>query len=108
MSENLETHRETIDGLYRQAKDELWTPPLATLLLLFAGILIATVFFNIAVFSFGHWAIALAVYLIEAVIPLIVLYRHRQKVYETVAAKALAMDADNPGIYQAFEEWRGR
>jgi len=106
MSENFEKYKGTINSLYRQTKDELWTPQLATLVLLFVGILIATIFFNVAVFSFGHWAIALIVYLIEVIIPLFILYRHQRKIYETVREKALEMDATNPGIYEAYEEWR--
>ena len=106
MSQNFEKYKATINVLYSQTKDELWTPRLATMLLLFAGILIATVFFNVAVFSFGHWVVALVVYLIEAMIPLVILYRHQQKVYEVVRERALEMDATNPGILEAYEEWR--
>lgn len=108
MSENFEKHKETINSLHRQTKEELWTPQLATLLLLLVGILIATVFFNVAVFSFGHWAVALVVYIVEAIAPLVVLYRYRQKIYETVREKALAMDATDPGIYEACKEWQAK
>ena len=106
MSENFEKYKGTLDSLYRQTKDELWTPPFATLVLSFIGILIITIFFNVAVFSFGHWVIALIVYLVEAAAPIVVLYRHQQKVYETLREKTSAMDAANPGIYEAYEEWR--
>lgn len=106
MSENFENHKETLDKLYRQTKEELWTPPFATLVLLLLGIPFITVFFNIAIFSFGHWIVALVVYLAEAAAPVVVLYRHRQKIDETVRAKALEMDAREPGIYKAYEEWK--
>ena len=105
MSENFEKYKATINVLYRQTKDELWTPQLATVLLLFLGILVITIFFNVSVFSFGHWAIALVVYFTEVIVPLFILYRHQQKIYETVREKALEMDAANPGIYEAYEEW---
>ncbi|GEM_PF-6696635 len=108
MPDNFEEYKGTINSLYRQTKEDLWTPQLATVLLLLVGIPIATVFFNVAVFSFGHWLIAVIVYLVEAIVPLIVLYRHQQKIYETVRARALEMDATNPGIYEAYERWRSK
>lgn len=104
MPDNLEKHKATLDSLYRQTKDELWTPPFATLLLLLFGIPIITIFFNIAFFSFPHWTLALVAYLIEALAPFVVLYRHRQQVNETVREKARAMDATEPGIYEAYEK----
>ena len=106
MSDNFEKYKDTIDSLYRQTKDDLWTPPFATLVLLLFGILIITIFFNVAVFSFGHWIIALIVYLIEAVAPVVALYRHQQKIYETVGERAREMDATNPGLYDAYKQWR--
>jgi hypothetical protein len=106
MPDNLENHKATLDSLYQQTKDELWTPPFATLVLLLFGIPFITVFFNIAVFSFGHWLVALIVYLIEAAAPVFVLYRHRQKIDETVRQKARALEATNPGIYEAYEKRR--
>ena len=107
MSDNFEKHKAALDGLYRQAKEELWTPPFATLVLLLFGIPFITVFFNVAVFSFGHWLVALIVYLAEAAAPLFVLYRHRQEIRETVRQKALAMDATDPGIYEAGKKYFG-
>jgi uncharacterized membrane protein len=108
MSDNFEKYKGTLNGLYRQTKDELWTPQFATVLLLLFGILIVTIFFNVAIFSFGHWLIAFIVYLAEVLVPLVALYLHQRKIYETVGEKALEMDAANPGIYHAYEEWRSK
>ena len=106
MTENFHKHKATINGIYRQAKDDLWTPQLATVVLLLGGILIVTIFFNIAFFSFGGWFVSFIVYFIEALAPLILLFLHQRKVYETVREKALELEATNPGIYEAYEEWR--
>jgi hypothetical protein len=108
MSDNFEKHKGTINGLYRQAKADLWTPPLATVVLLLFGVLIVTIFFNVALFSFGNMFVAFIVYLVEALAPLIVLSLHQRKVYETVREKAYELNATHPGIYEAYEEWRAR
>jgi hypothetical protein len=106
MTDNFKAYKGTINGLYHRAKDDLWTPKLATVVLLLGGILIITIFFNIAFFSFGGWFVSFIVYFIEALAPLILLFLHQRKVYETVREKALEMEATNPGIYEAYEEWR--
>jgi uncharacterized membrane protein len=108
MSDNFEKHKGIINSLYRQAKDDLWTPQFATVLLLLFGVLIVTIFFNVAVFSFGNWFVAFIVYFVEAVAPLVALYLHQRKIYETVREKAFAMNAAHPGIYEAYEEWRSK
>src|SRR5215204_7562905 len=108
MSANFEKYKGTLSGIYRQTKDDLWTPQFATILLLLGGVLIGTVFFNVAVFSFGHWVIALVVYFTEALAPLLLLYLHQRKIYEIVREKAYEMEPTHPGIYEAYEEWRAR
>ncbi|HEY8562191.1 MAG TPA: hypothetical protein VIL74_17585 [Pyrinomonadaceae bacterium] len=107
MSANLEKYRGALDDLYRRAKEEAWTPQTATLLLLCAGVLVATIFFNVAVFSFGHWIVALVVYFLEALAPLAVLHRHRRGIDEAVRAKTSEMESTHPGISEAYREWRG-
>jgi hypothetical protein len=108
MSDNFEKYKGTINSLYRRTKDDLWTPQLATVLLLLGGILIVTIFLNVALYSFGNMFITFLVYLVEAAVPLIVLYIHQRKIFEIMREKVLEMDAANPGIYQAYEEWRSR
>ena len=106
MSDNFEKYKGTINGIYRQTKADLWTPQFATILLLMLGILVVTIFFNAAVFSFGHWLISLIVYSVEIIIPIVLLYLHDRKIHEIVREKAYQMDAANPGISEAYEEWR--
>jgi hypothetical protein len=108
MPENLENYRETIEDIYRRTKDELWTMPLATLVLLLFAVLFVTIVLNLVFFSFGGWVLSFLVYLLEIAAPLAVLYLHRQKVLRTVREKISGMDSTHPGIYEAFEEWRSR
>lgn len=108
MSENLEKYKGTIDQIYRETKDEQWTMPLATLVLLLGGILLITILVNVVFFSFPNLFVAFLVYLIEILAPLFVLYRHQQKVYDAVREKVSALAAAEPGIMNAFEEWRAR
>jgi hypothetical protein len=108
MSDNFEKHKEAINRLYRETKDVLWTPQFATLVLLSFGILVFTIFLNFVYFSFGNLLIAFLVYLLEAVLPFVLLIFHQRKVYETVREKAFELEAANPGIYKAYEEWRSQ
>jgi Flp pilus assembly protein TadB len=108
MSENFEKYKGTINRIYRETKDEQWTMPLATLVLLLGGILLITILVNVVFFSFPNLFVAFLVYLIEILAPLFVLYRHQQKVYNAVREKVAALETAEPGIMNAFEEWHAR
>lgn len=105
MSDNFEKYKGTINHIYRETKDEQWTMPLATLVLLLGGILLMTILVNVVFFSFPNKFIAFLVYLVEILVPLFVLYRHQQKVYDTMREKIAELDGTQPGIMNAFEEW---
>ena len=108
MSDNFEKYKDTINSIYRQAKDDLWTTQFATLVLLLFAILFITVVLNLVFFSFGSWFVSVIVYFVEAIVPVVVLFFHQRKVYETVREKALELDSVNPGIYDAYQEWRSK
>ena len=108
MSENFEKYKGTINQIYRQTKDEQWTMPLATLVLLLGGILLITILVNVVFFSFPNLFVAFLVYLIEVLAPLFVLYRHQQKVYNIVREKVSELEPAEPGIMNAFDEWHAR
>jgi ABC-type transport system involved in cytochrome c biogenesis permease subunit len=105
MSEEFEKYKDTINGVYRQTKENLWTMPFATLVLLLFAVLFITIVLNLVFLSFG-FGLAFLVYTVEIAVPLLVLYLHQRKVYETVREKIQEMDATQPGIYAAYEEWR--
>lgn len=106
MSDNFEKYKGTIGEIYRQTKEELWTTEFATLILLLFAVLFLTIVINAVFFSFGNLLITLLIYLAEIAAPLIVLYRHQQKIYESVREKTSALDSAQPGISEAYEEWR--
>lgn len=108
MSDNFEKYKGTINQIYRQTKEDLWTMPLATLVLLLGGLLLITIIVNLVFFSFGNWFVALLVYLIEIFAPVFVLYRHQQKVYLAVREKVSELEGTQPGIVNAYEEWHAR
>ena len=108
MPDNYEKYKETIDGIYRQTKEDLWTMPLATLVLLLFAILFITIVLNLVFFSFGYWFLALFVYLVEIAVPLAVLYLHQQKVQKAVRERISEMDSTHPGILEAYDEWRSQ
>lgn len=108
MSDNFEKYKGIINGIYRQAKVDLWTTEFATLLLLLFGVLFVSIIMNVVFFSFGNWFISFLVFFVEIAAPLIVLYLHQRKIYEAVRAKTLAMDSTHPGIYEAYEQWRSK
>lgn len=108
MSDNFEKYKGTINQIYRQQKEELWTMEIATLVLLLCGILLITVIVNLVFFSFGNLFIAFLVYLVETLAPLFVLYRHQQKVYDAVREKVSELEGTQPGIVNAFEEWHAK
>lgn len=105
MSDNFEKYKGTINQIYRQAKEDLWTMPIATLVLLLGGILLITIIVNLVFFSFPNMFVAFFVYLVETLAPLFVLYRHQQKVYDTVREKVSELEGTQPGIMSAYEEW---
>lgn len=105
MSENLDKYKETIEKIYRETKDDLWTMPHATLVLLLFGVLFMTIIVNVVFFSFGSWLLALPVYALEIAAPLYVLYRHRQKIDAAAREKVSALEATKPGIVEAYAEW---
>ncbi len=105
MSDNFQKYKETINDIYRRAKEELWTTEFATLILLLFAVLFLTILVNIVFFSFGHWLITLLIYLAEIAAPLAALYLHQQKIYKAVSEKVSAMDSNNPGISEAYAEW---
>ena len=107
MSENFEKHNETIDQIYRQSREDLWTMPVATLVLLLGGILLMTILVNAVFFSFPNLLVAALVYLIEISAPLFVLYRYQQRVYESVRAKVVDLEKTQPGILRVYEKWHG-
>jgi len=108
MSDNFEKHKGTIDEIYRQTKEELWTTEFATLVLLLFAVLFLTVVLNLVFYSFGNWFVTFLIYLAEIAAPIVVLYRHQQKIYETVRAKTSEMNPAQPGISEAFEKWRSK
>lgn len=108
MSENFEKYKETINQIYRQSKDDLWTMPVATLVLLLGAVLFVTILVNAVFFSFPHLFVAVLVYLVEILAPLYVLYRHQQKVYEAVREKVSDLEVTQPGIISAYEEWHAK
>jgi len=104
MSDNFEKYEDTINNVYQRTKEDLWTMPFATLVLLLFAVLFVTVVLNLVFFSFGYPILAVLVYAVEIAAPVIVLYLHQQKVRKTVREKILAMDATHPGIYEAYEK----
>ncbi|MEP6903566.1 MAG: hypothetical protein ABJA66_17720 [Actinomycetota bacterium] len=108
MSDNFQKHKETINGIYRQAKEDLWTPAFATLVLLLSTILFLSVILNLVFFSFGNWFITFIIYLAEIAALLIALSLHQRKIYEAVREKVLEMDSTHPGISEAYQEWRSK
>ena len=108
MSVNFEKYKGTINHLYREAKDELWTMQLATLVLLLCGILLITIIVNLVFFSFPNKIVAVLIYLVEVLAPLFVLYRHQQKVYLAVREKVSELEGTQPGIMNAYEEWHAK
>jgi len=108
MSENFEKYKGTINEIYRQTKEELWTTEFATLILLLFAVLFLTAVVNLVFFSFGNWFVTFLIYLAEIAAPVVVLYRHQQKIYETVRTKTSEMNLAKPGISEAFKEWRSK
>jgi uncharacterized membrane protein len=108
MSDNFEKYKGTLSAIYRRTKEELWTMQFATLILLLFAVLFLTIVVNVVFISFGNWFFSALIYIVELGIPLVMLYLHQREVYEAVRRKALEMDATHPGIYAAYEEWRGK
>ena len=108
MSDNFQKYKETINDIYRQTKESLWTTEFATLILLLFAVLFLTIVVNLVFFSFGGWFISFIIYLVEIAAPLTVLYLHQQKLYRAVGEKVSEMEAANPGIYEAYQEWRSK
>ncbi len=108
MSDNFEKHKGTLNDLYRQTKEKLWTTEFATLVLLLFAVLFLTFVVNAVFYSFGNWFLTFIVYFVEIAVPLVVLYRHQRKIYEVVREKALELDPAHPGIFKAYEEWRSK
>ncbi len=108
MSDNFQKHKGTINGIYRQTKEDLWTREFATLVLLLFAVLFLTIVVNFVFFSFGGWFITFLIYLAEITAPLVVLYLHQQKIYNAVREKVSELEPTNPGIAEAFEEWRSK
>jgi hypothetical protein len=108
MPDNFEKYKGTINEIYRQTKEELWTTEFATLILLLFAVLFLTVILNLVFFSFGNLFITFLIYLAEVAAPLTVLYLHQRKIYEIVREKTSALDSAQPGISEAFEEWRSK
>ncbi len=105
MSDNLEKYKGTINEIYRQTKEELWTTEFATLVLLLFAVLFLTILVNVVFYSFGNLLITFLIYLVEIAAPIVVLYRHQQQIYTIIRAKTSAMNPAQPGISEAFEEW---
>jgi uncharacterized membrane protein len=108
MPDNLEKHKGTINEIYRQTKEELWTTEFATLVLLLFALLFLTIVLNVVFFSFGNLLITFLIYLVETAAPLVVLYLHQRKIYEIVREKTSALDSAQPGISEAYDEWRSK
>jgi uncharacterized membrane protein len=108
MSDNFEKYKGTINGIYRETKEALWTTQFATLVLLLFAILFLTIVVNAVFFSFGGWFMSTIIYLVEAIVPLTVLYFHQQKIFQIVREKVSEMEATNPGMVEAYEDWRAR
>ena len=105
MPDNFENHKETINEIYLQTKEDLWTREFATLVLLLFAVLFLTVVYNVVFFSFGNWFVTFLIYLAEIAATVFVLYRHQQKVNETVRSKVSKMDSTtHPGILKAYEQ----
>lgn len=107
MTDNFEKHNDTIDQIYRQTREDLWTMPVATLVLLLGAVLLITIIVNAVFFSFPNLIVAALVYLIEIAAPLFVFYRYQQKVYRTVREKVTKLEAAQPGILSVYEKWHG-
>jgi uncharacterized membrane protein len=107
MPDNVENHTETINKIYLQTKEDLWTREFATLVLLLFAVLFLTIVLNVVFYSFGNWFVTFLIYLAEIAATVFVLYRHQQKIYEAVRAKASEMDSTtHPGISAAYNQWR--
>jgi len=108
MSENFEKYKGTINEIYQRTKEELWTTQFATLVLLLFAVLFLTIVLNVVFYSFGNWFVTFLIYFVEIAVPIVVLYRHQQKVYNIVRAKTSELNPTNPGISDAFEEWHSK
>jgi hypothetical protein len=106
MSDNFQKYKDEIDRVYGETKEEMWTMPFATLVLLLAAILFLTVIVNLVFISFGWFSVL--IYAVEAGVLSIVLYRHQQKVYAATRHKIATMEGAHPGISEAFNARRGK
>jgi hypothetical protein len=108
MQDNFEKYKGTLQYLSKRAKEDCWTTPLATIFYMLIGLLIVTIILRVFFFSFGNMLIGFFIFLIEAVAILIpILWFHRQA-QEYMQNKCFELERDNPGICEAFDEWKRR
>jgi Flp pilus assembly protein TadB len=108
MPDNFEKYKDELSRIDEQTRDELWTMPFATLVLLLFGVFAMTLLVNVVFYSFGHWILALLVYAVEIAALFFVLFNHRKRVDETLLAKISAMEPTHPGISEAFAKYRSK
>jgi hypothetical protein len=108
MPDNFQKYKGTLQNLSRRAKDDCWTAGFATLFYMLVALLAATIIARVFFFSFGNLLADFFVFLAEAVAVLALILRYHRKTVEYMRGEVLALEASNPGIYEAFEEWRRR
>lgn len=108
MSDNFQKYKGTLQNLSRRAREACWTTGFATLFYMLVGLLAATIIARVFFFSFGNLLIDFFVFLAEAVAVLAPILRYHRKTVEYMRDEVLALEPSNPGIYEAFEQWRQR
>src|SRR5688572_30152631 len=108
MSDNFQKYKAALQNLSRRAKDDCWTPTMATVFYIMLGVLALTIVLRVFFFSFGNMLIDFFVFLAEALAILALILWYHRKTVEYMRSEVLELEPSNPGISEAFEEWQQR
>lgn len=102
---NLVKYEMMIDGIARRAKNDAWTPRIATFFYLALMLIAATAVICFFV-TIGNVLITFLVFLIEIVVSLIPIFWHAAKTRERIDDEVTELERKNPGFLEAYELWK--
>lgn len=107
MSDHFDKYKGRLHQMHRQAKSTCWTPPLAAFIYLSLGVLVLTIILRV-IYSFAGGIETIIIFVAESAVLLGSVLYYEKQVRAYMQERVNELDATEPGIYYAYEEWKER
>lgn len=107
MQDNFDKYKGRLGEFHKEAKSNCWTAPLATFIYLALAILIATIILRV-IYSFAGGLATILIFVVEAAALLGAIFYYDKQVKEYMSSQCLDLEPANPGISDAWDEWKER